>query len=172
VNTGSKLAAFSVGVAAIFGGAMAVGAAVGPIDVGGDAHGVEVTDAEIQTDTPRGPAVSADGLRLVVESDTVPADSSSLFAFRIVDESGSPVTDFDEPQGRRLHLIMVGRNLVDYWHLYPALDDTGMWTADLPALTTGSYRLFVDFQPAGAASITLVADITVPGTVTPHVEGH
>jgi hypothetical protein len=170
VNTGSKLVAFSLGVAAIFGGAMAVGAAVGPIDVGGDAHGVEVTPAEIQTDSSHGLAVSADGLHLVV--DTVPAGSSSLFAFRVVDETGSPVTDFDELHERKLHLIVVGRDLVDYWRLYPTLDDTGVWTVDLPALASGSYRLFADFQPAGAANVTLVADITVAGTVTPHVEGH
>ena len=167
MNTGSRLAAFGIGVAAIFGGAMAVGAAVGPIDVGGDAHGVEVTAAEIQTDIPRGLAVSANGFRLVVESDSVPAGSATRFAFRIVDESGSPVTEFDELHERRLHLIVVARNLVNYWHLHPTLDDTGVWTADLPALSSGSYRLFADFQPAGAANITLGTDIAVPGTVTP-----
>ncbi|HEX4981622.1 MAG TPA: hypothetical protein VFV63_07990 [Ilumatobacteraceae bacterium] len=167
MNTGSKLAAFGVGVAAIFGGAMAVGAAVGPIGVGGDAHSVDVTAAVSASDMPRGLAVSSDGLRLVVESDSVPTDSASRFAFRIVDESGSPVGEFDELHERRLHLIVVSRNLVDYWHLHPALDDTGVWTADLPALSPGSYRVFADFQPAGGANITLGTDITVAGTVAP-----
>jgi hypothetical protein len=167
VNTASKLGAFSLGVAAIFGGAMAVGAAVGPIDVGGDAHGVDVTAAEIQIDVPRGLAVSADGFRLVVESDSVPAGSASRFAFRIVDDTGSPVAEFDELHERRLHLVVVGRNLVDYWHLHPTLDDNGVWTADLPALGPDSYRVFADFQPAGAANITLGTDIAVPGTMTP-----
>ena len=167
VNTVSKLAAFGVGVAAIFGGAMAVGAAVGPIDVGGnDAHSVEATAAVIQSDMPRGLAVSADGFRLVVDSDSVLTDSASRFAFRIVDDTGSAVTDFDELHERPLHLIVVARNLVDYWHLHPTLDDIGVWTVDLPALAPGSYRVFADFQPAGGANITLGTDVTVPGTVT------
>lgn len=168
MNTGSKLAAFGVGVAAVFGGAMAVGAAVGPIDIGGnDAHSLDVTAAVNASGLPRGLAVSADGFRLVVESDSVPTVSASRFAFRIVDESGSPVTDFDALHERRLHLIVVARNLVDYWHLHPTLDDHGVWTAALPALSPGSYRVFADFQPAGAANITLGTDITVAGVVTP-----
>jgi hypothetical protein len=167
VNTGSKLAVFGVGVAAIFGGAMAVGAAVGPIDVGGDAHSVEVTAGASSSDMPRGLAVSSDGFRLVVESDSVPTGSSSRFAFRVVDESGLPVTEYDELHERRLHLIVVSRNVVDYWHLHPTIDDTGLWTADFPALSPGSYRVFADFRPAGAANVTLGTDIMVAGIVTP-----
>jgi hypothetical protein len=44
------------------------------------------------------------------------------------------------------------------------MDTRGRWTVALPALAPGSYRVFADFQPDGAANITLGADIAVPGT--------
>ena len=166
VRTAPRLAVFGVVVGAIFGGAMAVGAAAGPIDVGGgEDHNVHNTATAGQTDAPRGLAVSAEGFRLDVDTEVVPAESPSQFTFRILDDAGSPVLDFDELHERRLHLIVLSRNLVDYWHLHPDLTATGEWTVDLPALTPGSYRVFADFQPAGADNITLGTDITVPGTM-------
>jgi hypothetical protein len=166
VNTGPRLAVFGLAVIAIFGGAMAVGAAAGPIDVGGGAgHNVHSTAAAGPIGMPRGLAVSAAGFRLAVESDSVRADSPSRFAFRILDAAGSPVLHFEELHERRLHMIVLSRNLVDYWHLHPTLADTGEWTVHLPALRPGSYRVFADFQPVGADNITLGTDITAPGTV-------
>ena len=167
VRTAPRLAVFGVVVGAIFGGAMAVGAAAGPIDVGGgEDHNVHNTATAGQTDAPRGLAVSTEGFRLDVDTEVVPAESPSQFTFRILDDAGSPVLDFDELHERRLHLIVLSRNLVDYWPPPPTIDTaTGEWTVDLPALTPGSYRVFADFQPAGAGNLTLGTDITVPGTM-------
>jgi len=166
VNTGSKLAAFAAVIAATFGGALAVGAAVGPIDVSGDAgHGAQDDPAFAGMAPPRGLAVAEAGYRLAVESDTVPAGSASSFSFRIIDGAAMPITGFDELHERPLHLIVLSRNLVDYHHLHPTMGDSGRWTVDLPALTPGSYRVFADFQPSGAENLTLGADIIVPGKV-------
>lgn len=52
MNAGVKLAAFAAVVAVAFGGAAAVGAAVGPIDVGGDApHATHIGDDGATTTT-------------------------------------------------------------------------------------------------------------------------
>ena len=165
MNTGTKLVAFAAALAVTFGGAMAVGAGVGPIDVSGsadDAHGGMAVDI---VDLPRGLAVVDAGFRLAVETGTVPAETASEFAFRIVDDNADSVTRFQELHDRPLHLIVLSRNLVDYLHLHPSMDSSGLWTVELPPLGPGSYRVFADFQPEGADNITLGTDVGVAGMV-------
>jgi len=119
LRTTTKLATFAVVVAIVFGAAWAVGAAVGPIDNGGGTSHSSHEAATNAADLPRGLAVAEAGYRLVAESTTVAADAPSEFAFRIVDDEGMAVTTFQELHERPLHLIVLSRNLVDYWHLHP-----------------------------------------------------
>ena len=165
MNTVTKLAAFAAAVAVTFGGAMAVGATVGPIDVSGSADGAHGSMTVDSTDRPRGLAVAEAGFRLVVDTGTVPADTASTFAFRIVDDNAGSVTRFQELHERPLHLIVLSRNLVDYFHIHPTMDSSGLWTVEVPPLNPGSYRVFADFQPDGAENITLGTDLSVPGMV-------
>ena len=165
MSTAGKLAAFSALVAVVFGGAAAVGAAVGPIDVGTGttAHGGHDTGSVSTVDLPRGLAIAADGYRLVLDTTTAANGEAATFGFEIVDETGRPVTAFDELHARPLHLIVLSRNMVDYLHVHPTMDDQGHWTVELPSLSPGSYRVFADFQPTGSANLTLGADVFVPG---------
>ena len=165
MNTVTKLVAFAATIAVTFGGAMAVGAAVDPIDVSssaGDAHSAMTVEI---ADLPRGLSVAEAGYRLAVETDAIPSETATTFAFRIVDDNADSITSFQELHDRPLHLIVLSRNLVDYLHLHPTMDSSGRWTVELPPLNPGSYRLFADFQPDGADNITLGTDINVPGTV-------
>lgn len=166
MKTRTKLAGFAAVVAATFGGALAVGAAVGPIDVGdGASHTVDTPSDSAQAQGPRGLSISESGYRLVLESDTAEADAASTVAFQIVDDTGMPVTRFEELHERPLHFIVIARNLVDYLHLHPDMDATGRWTVQLPSRLPGSYRVFADFQPVGGDNLTLGADIAIPGNV-------
>ncbi len=169
MNTASKLIAFAGIIVVVFVSAAAVGAVVGPIDVGTDSAGHGGHTNSTDNSTPRGLAVAADGYRLVVDTTDVAAGAPARFGFSIVDDGGEPVTGFEELHERRLHLIVLSRNLVDYLHIHPAMDDHGHWSVALPALKPGSYRVFADFQPTGAANLTLGTDITVQGNV-PAVE--
>jgi hypothetical protein len=164
LRTGTKLGAFALGVAAIFVAALFMGRAAGPIDVGSAAGG-EHAAMGTASDDVRGLAVADGGLRLELDNDVVPANVPSPFEFRVVDGSGAPVIDFEELHERKLHLIVLSRNLVDYWHLHPTMDSHGSWTAELPAMAPGSYRVFADFQPADGEPLTLSSDIVVPGSV-------
>jgi hypothetical protein len=166
VNTAAKLGAFAAVLAIAFGGAAAVGAAVGPVDTAseGVAHDMHV---QASASAPRGLAIAADGYRLQVDRTDLVAGATTTFGFSIVDDHGVAVTEFEQLHERPLHLIVLSRNLVDYWHLHPAMDATGHWTVDVPALQPGSYRVFADFQSAGADNLTLGADVVVAGdTVT------
>ena len=166
MKTRTKLAAFAAALAATFGGALAVGAAIGPIDVGdGGGHGDRTPIDSAAVKSPRGLAIAEAGYRLVLEAETAATGTASTLAFQIVDDSGVPVTGFEELHERPLHLIVLARNLVDYLHLHPEMDANGRWTVELPALQPGSYRVFADFQPDGGDNLTLGADITVAGNV-------
>jgi hypothetical protein len=157
----TRLALFTAALAAVFGGALAVGAVAGPIDTG-DAHPDPATPAEPAT-RPRGLAIAEAGYRLALESSLVEPGVATELGFTIVDTAGEPVTQFDELHERPLHLIVLSRNLVDYLHLHPQMRADGRWTVALPELAAGSYRVFADFQPAGAEDLTLAADLAVPG---------
>lgn len=166
MNTATKLIAFAVVIAVVFGAAAAVGTAVGPIEVDSDnaSHDTHSGD-DGGTELPRGLAVAQDGYRLAADATSVAADAPSKFGFAIVDDEGAPVTTFDDLHERALHLIVLSRNLVDYSHLHPAMDADGHWTVELPALAPGSYRVFADFQPKGSENLTLGIDVTVAGNV-------
>lgn len=165
MSTAGKLAAFAALAAVVFGGAAAVGAAVGPIDVGASttAHGGPDMGSVSVVDPPRGLAIAADGYRLVLDTTTVANGETTAFGFDIVDDIGTPVTAFDDLHTRPLHLIVLSRNMVDYLHLHPTMDDHGHWTVELPPLSPGSYRVFADFQPTDSVNLTLGADVLVPG---------
>jgi hypothetical protein len=166
VSSAAKLLAFAAVVAVVFGAAAAVGSAVGPIEVGSGSagHGTHTGGSGVGV-MPRGLAVAQDGYRLAVDTTHIAADTPSTFGFAIVDDHDAPITTFDELHERPLHLIVLSRNMVDYFHLHPAMDAAGHWTVDMPALAPGSYRVFADFQPTGAANLTLGTDVTVPGGV-------
>lgn len=164
MRTGTKLGAFALAVVAIFVVALIAGRAAGPIDVG-SADGAEHAAMGVASDDVRGLAVADRGFRLVLAGDVLSADESSPFEFRIVDGTGTPITAFEELHERKLHLIVLSRNLVDYLHLHPTMDAIGRWTIELPPLAPGSYRVFADFQPSGDEPLTLGSDIVVPGSV-------
>lgn len=114
----------------------------------------------------RGLAVAQDELRLVISpADRVPAKAGTL-KFRIVDDSGAVIRDFDVAHEKRMHLIVVRRDLTGFQHLHPTQDADGSWTAPLTLREPGSYRVFADFTRAGEA-VTLGSDLELAGQVEP-----
>jgi hypothetical protein len=110
----------------------------------------------------RGLEVAENGLRVVVEEPELRRGRTEKLAFRIVDESGATVRDFDVEHEKRMHLIVARRDLTGFQHLHPAQADDGTWTTSLRLEDAGSYRLFADFASAGA-SYTLASDLRVDG---------
>ena len=167
MRTASRLGIFGLGVVAVFGLAAASGDALGPIDVGasGNHNASDHTNGAASTAELAGLSVAADGFRLVPGVVNIAPGAPSTFTFRIATSDGSPVTAFDVLHERRMHLIVLSRDLVDYVHLHPTIDSDGLWRVDVPALAPGSHRVYVDFQPSGADRITLGTDVQVPGPV-------
>ena len=74
---------------------------------------------------PGGLMVSAAGYTLDIGSKTFEAGREETFEFRILDQTGRAVRDFDEQHEERMHLIVVRRDLVHYQHLHPSLGADG-----------------------------------------------
>jgi hypothetical protein len=110
----------------------------------------------------RGLAVAENGLRLVVDTPEFSTGRTQQLRFRIVDERDATVRDFDVEHTKRMHLIVVRRDLTGFQHLHPVQQRDGSWTTPLRLDTPGSYRVFADFAH-DATSTTLASDVRVDG---------
>ena len=128
MNAGLKLGAYGLALVAVLGVGAAVGAAAGPIDVGGSASHDGDDDAmdDTMNETTELPAggllVAQDGYHFVPEDRLADAGE---FAFTIVGPDGRPVTAYDDLHDRELHLIVASRDLREFAHLHPVRDAGG-----------------------------------------------
>lgn len=111
------------------------------------------------------PAAVSD-YRIDVDSTVLEPGAPQPFTFQVLDSSGAAVTQFEDRHERLMHLIVISNDLTDYAHLHPQLADDGTWTAELPALVPGGYRVIADTVPAGGPDLALTVDLIVPGSLT------
>ncbi|WP_309140285.1 hypothetical protein [Streptomyces sp. PKU-EA00015] len=132
-------------------------------------HGSGGQHAENVPAVPGGLQVSQDGYTLELKTPRITAGQETPLRFAIKDDSGKPVTKYNEAHGKDLHLILASRDLNTFRHLHPSLEPDGTWSTpvDLPA--AGDYRVFADFTPAGqgAHALTLGADLAAAGSYQP-----
>jgi hypothetical protein len=166
LSAAARLSAFAALLALVFAVAAYAGDRVGwtPRDgddasTGGHATMSQGTPGEAVP----GLAVSQDGLTLELDRTSVERGVGSPFTFRIAGDHGRPVRDFDVEQEKRMHFIVVRRDLTGFQHLHPTQGRDGAWRVPLRVTDPGSYRVFADFATRGAKH-TLGADVTVDGT--------
>jgi hypothetical protein len=195
MSAAARPAAYLAALAAIFGGALAVGSAIGDGGDGPGPSGHEAADgamagmsrergaehrvattpgaehgahgtAEPAPGTAHGLGVAENGLRLVAPA-TARAGVRERFAFRVVDGHGATVRDFATEHTKRLHLIAVRRDLTGFQHLHPRQAADGAWSTDLALPNAGAYRVFADFRPSDGTATTLASDVLVGGAFAP-----
>lgn len=187
MNPLATVGAFAAGLLLVFGAAVGVGGAVGPIGTaaaepaheadakGSDAHGGDDLGAEGEPSNrpaaelaPGGLALAQDGYALRLERSTVTAGQPGTLDFTITGPDDRPLLDLTPTHDKDLHLIVVRRDLTGYQHLHPSRDGAGRWSVPLTIADPGPYKVFADFQPVGRdRSLTLGADLTAPGSYTP-----
>ena len=166
----AKLAGFAIGLvlvsaAAAFAGTLAdVDPGRGSASAGAGAAMAEMDGAkpERAADAVRGLAVSADGLTLALERSTAPAGRRFALRFRVLDRGGRPVRRFDVEHTKRMHLIVVRRDMTGFQHVHPTMQADGTWTTPVTLAEPGSYRVFADFAHDGENQ-TLAGDLNVDG---------
>jgi trans-2,3-dihydro-3-hydroxyanthranilate isomerase len=149
-----RLAAFALILAAAFGAAAAFGRAVGPFER--EAAEADHAEAAPAASLP-GLAVAQDGFRLVAARTRFVAGRPQLFVFRI-----EGARAFDSSHERRMHLIVVRRDLAGFQHLHPARRADGEWAVPLRLPAGGVYRAFADFVVDGR-KLTLGVDLFAAG---------
>ncbi|MGE0028091.1 MAG: hypothetical protein AB7O78_02355 [Thermoleophilia bacterium] len=169
----ARVAAAVAGLGAAFGVAVLAGAAVPQIHDGADTsagHGhAEMPGAHgagHAGTAPAGLAVADDGYRLVAAATTLPANRGVTWRFRILGPDGQAVTRFDVEHARRMHLIVVRRDLTGYQHLHPVMAQDGTWSVRMLLGAAGTFRAYADFSADGHAH-TLATDLSAPGGFTP-----
>jgi hypothetical protein len=170
MSAGPKLAGFAVALAVAFGGAALAGGAVGPLrdeTRAPEPHGgmAAMEGAHEKAAQPvRGLAVSDRGLTLQLARTRIERGRPSTLAFRIVDRRGQIVRDFDVEHTKRMHVIVVRRDMTGFQHLHPTQAADGTWSVPVTLRDAGSYRVFADFSANGTPH-TLADDLTVDGQV-------
>lgn len=179
MNPAATLGLYAGGLALVFGAAVVVGGAVGPVGTAGastpahstpahstDEHsGPEAEPADL---APGGLAVAADGYALELATTTLAPGAPGTLRFTVTGPDGDPLTELTPSHEKDLHLIVVRRDLTGYQHLHPTRDAQGTWTVPLTLAEPGPYEVFADFLPTGREqSLTLAADLTAPGPFAP-----
>ena len=167
MNPLAKLAGFAVAAALIFAAAAFAGSRL-------DAHpgkpatekaGMHAMAAGTMAPQPvRGLAVSEKGLTLELARRSAPRGTAFELAFRIADRSGRTVRDFDVEHTKRMHFIVVRRDMTGFQHLHPTESPDGTWSVPVTLPGAGSYRVFADFS-VDDEPYTLADDLTVDGSV-------
>jgi hypothetical protein len=165
-----RLGVFGAGLVAVLAGSLALGRSTGDIAAAAPAaaeqerHGGDSHSTGTATSAVTGTSLSADGLRLQVPVTTLPPLTATPFRFQVLDADG-PVREYDLEQGKRMHLVIVSRDLSRHAHVHPELAADGTWST-LLTLSPGSYRAVADFSTGGERR-SLAVDLTTPGALTP-----
>ena len=155
---GARVAAFGALLVAVFGLATLAGRAVDP-----------VADADTPAAAPaHGGAAEAhdERLRLAAGDTTLTPGRPERLDFAVIDERGRRVRDFEVEQARRMHLIVVRRDLRRFQHLHPTEVAPGAWRATITLPDAGVYQAFADFQTGGTRR-TLGVDLFAAGAFEP-----
>lgn len=151
MSTGTRIAAFVIGLVVLFGAAFVAG--------------------RLFDDSPTPRAAAGYDFQLVTTA--FEAGAKVPVAFKILDADNRPVTRFAVRHTKKLHLIAVSKDFARFRHVHPVMAADGTWTTDI-ALDPGEWRLFADFQPVGGENVVLARDITLAGrpVVTTDVDGY
>jgi hypothetical protein len=111
--------------------------------------------------------VSQDGYTLAPETTTITPGEATGFRFTVTGPDGRPVTGYQTLHDKKLHFIVVSRDLSGFQHLHPELTGGGVWSVRLTLPAAGVYRAFADFAPEGGTGLTLGADLRAGGDYAP-----
>ncbi len=158
-----KLAGFAAVLALAFGGAAFAGSA---LDVRAGTAEPKPMAMEGEHGKPqpvRGLAVSDRGLTMRLDRTAAPRGERFDLTFRIADRRGT-VKRFDVEHTKRMHVIVVRRDMTGFQHVHPTQRADGSWSVPVTLENAGAYRVFADFA-VDETPHTLAADLSVDGAI-------
>ncbi|MCA0756529.1 hypothetical protein KP806_15850 [Paenibacillus sp. N4] len=91
------------------------------------------------------------------------AGSPALLAIKISNGEGRPVNEFAVTNEKLMHLIIVSSDLQHFQHVHPEYNGEGAFELPVVFPTSGDYKIYADFQPAGMNELTRSDQMTVLG---------
>lgn len=135
-------------------------------DAGADHGTAGHADGTGQAAAPPGLTAEQDGYRLVLDTAPRTVGVPAPLRLRILGPDGRAVRRFDVAHERRLHLVVVRRDLQHFRHVHPVMGADGTWSIRLALPAAGTYRLYAD-TTIDRVQRTLGTDVQLPGTFTP-----
>lgn len=108
---------------------------------------------------------TSDGYALQLVTTKLSLSSPGWLSFRVLGDGRKPVLDFQVEATKKMHLLIVRRDLAHYQHVHPTMTSNGTWTVHMVVPAPGKYRVFADFATGGKRRV-LGADLTAPGAFT------
>ena len=172
MSPAASLSVFGLGLVVVFGSALRLGDAVGPVarsePTGPNSHpAMEDTHVRNAANAPAGLAISDSGWTLRPADASLPAGRDVPYRFTIEAPDGAPETSYLKTHTKDLHLVVVRRDLSTFQHVHPSRAADGTWSVPLD-LDAGVYRVLADVRPGDADhQLVLGADLLVPGELEP-----
>jgi hypothetical protein len=108
---------------------------------------------------------SADGNTLKLATANLSVTKPQRFSFRVLGSNNEPVRTFQVEATKKMHLILVRRDLTNYQHIHPTMASDGTWSIATAVPAPGSYRAYMDFATNGKRTV-LGVDLKAPGAST------
>ena len=100
-----------------------------------------------------------------VHTSAVPeAGRPSELTLRLKDQEGRPIVRLETVHQKKLHFLIMSRDLDFFAHEHPELKDGGELTLTFTFPRAGEYVLFGDYKPEGGRSTVSSARISVQGS--------
>lgn len=91
------------------------------------------------------------------------AGSEEKLELSFVGSDGKPVENFEVNNEKKLHLMMISRDLTQFRHVHPEYMGEGKYRIGLTFPTGGEYRMFADFKPTGMNELIRTEWVNVKG---------
>ncbi len=100
---------------------------------------------------------------------TVKAGEPVQLGFMVRDFLGRTIKTLQIEHEKPMHLMIVSRDMADFWHIHPSPTPTGLFRVAHTFPTGGNYRLFVDYTLVNGPNRVDPFDLKVEGTARPPV---
>lgn len=113
---------------------------------------------------PANAAASKKTFDVVVKFTPAPtAGKPTNITFEVIDEGKKRVKDFDVVHEKKLHLLMVSKDLSWFAHEHPELQPDGTMKLDFTFPAGGPHTLYADFKPTGGSPQVIQKPVDVGG---------
>ena len=101
------------------------------------------------------------------EPAVIQAGSAATLTLTVKNEQGKVVTDLQIVHEKLMHLLIVSKDLAEFYHIHPAIQPDGSFTVQHVFPNGGEYRLYADITPKDSGQIVEQIDVKVAGTERP-----